>query len=72
MIKIVLSAEQASLVCQAADAVEMLDPDGKCLGVFVQAFSAAEIETALKRRDSNQPRYTTAEVLSHLRAIEPH
>ena len=70
MVKIVLSAAEASLISQSPEAIEVFDPAGKRLGVFVQAYSSDELETARQRRDSNKPRYTTSQVLDHLRSLD--
>jgi hypothetical protein len=69
MIRIVLDNEQTKMVAQADELVEVCDGNGRVLGVLQPALSPRELECAAKARQalaSNQPRYTTDQVLAHL------
>jgi hypothetical protein len=70
MIRITLTSEQANQLSGISELVEMLDEQGNRIGIVVPELNA-EIETALSRRDSKNRRYTTDEVLAHLRAVTP-
>jgi hypothetical protein len=80
MTQIILDSTQARIVCQAHDQIRVCDPDGKVLRVIAPAtnnqltdsfFTDEEIEEAKRRRDTPGPRFTTKEVLEHLRALRP-
>jgi hypothetical protein len=80
MTQIILDSAQARVALRAHGEVQVVDPDGNLLGVFSpatncrhdgSAFSDAEIAAAIRSRDEPGPRYTTQEVLEHLRALRP-
>lgn len=70
MTKVVLTSEQVKLVRNADAGVQIVDDEGNVLGFVVNAFFSpreiAEMEAALK---SDGPRYTTEQVLEHLRSL---
>jgi len=71
MREIVLTQEQTEVVAQAQDAVQVRDPKGNVLGYIEPSdFTPEEIAEAKRALASNQPRYTTAQVLEHLRSLE--
>jgi hypothetical protein len=70
MIQVVVTADQAKLISEAHGSVEVVDENGKRLGYFARPFSDDEILLAKQRLASDEPRYTTAEVLEHLRKLE--
>lgn len=72
MVELVLSAEQARLLAEARESVELVDAQGNRLGFFARRFSDVDIETARKRAAMNQPGRPTADVLQGLRALEAH
>lgn len=75
MTHIVLDDEQAAVLANAASAVELRDRRGNPLGVVTPAdgghgFTEEEIREAKRRLAAGGPRYTTAEVLEHLRSLD--
>jgi hypothetical protein len=79
---IILDPTQTASVAAATDPLEVRAPDGTVLG-FIHPkrpaaaepredpdFSAADIAEAKRRLASNSPRYTTQQVLDHLRSLE--
>jgi hypothetical protein len=70
MIRIVVDDEQAKAIAKGAETVEISDRQGKVLGYLTHGFSDEDIALANRLRNSNQPRYTTQEVLSRLAAAE--
>lgn len=70
MVQITVSAEQAKRIALANEAVEFRDPDGRILGYYTLAFTQEEIQEAIRRRDSEGPRYTTQQVLEHLHSLD--
>ena len=70
MSHIVVDDEQAKVICEATDRVEIRDPRGKHLGFVAHGISDEDIAVAKQRMASNEPRYTTQEVLEHLRTLE--
>ena len=70
MTSIVVTDEQAQIIKSSPKGVEIRSPKGECLGVLTHGFTEEDIELAKKALASNSPRYTTAEVLQHLRTLE--
>ena len=75
MIRIVVDDEQAKAIAAARHRVEACDGNGKVLGVVKPTtptcgFSAEEIAEAKRRLAAPGPRYTTEQVLEHLRSLE--
>jgi hypothetical protein len=66
---IVVDDEQAKLIAEATDTVEIRDRRGKHLG-YVDHTTEEDIAIAKQRLASDGPRYTTHEVLEHLRSLE--
>jgi hypothetical protein len=67
-----LSDEQLKLINKAEDEIVLVDPSGNEVGVVNRpTFTREDIQEALKRANSGGPWYTTAEVLSRLRAMAP-
>jgi hypothetical protein len=67
---IVVDDQQAKLISEATESVEIRDPRGICLGYVTQGFTDEDIAIAKGRLASDEPRYTTQEVLEHLRTLE--
>ena len=65
MTTIVLDDAAADLVARNPD-VELRDRQGRLLGVVAHGISAEDIRISLDRLRSDQPRYTTKEVLERL------
>jgi hypothetical protein len=68
---IVVDDEQAKLIAEATDTVEIRDRQGKHLGYVAHGFTKEDIAIAKQRAASKEPCYTTQEVLDHLRSLEP-
>jgi hypothetical protein len=70
MTEIVVSHEQARIITEASAGVVVRDPDGNFLGYITLTFTVREIAAARIAAASEQPRYTTREVLDHLRSLQ--
>ena len=70
MIRIVATAEQIRQLQEADDAIELVDEQGNRLGVVAREVDLEDIRIARERLKSDQPRYTYAEVLEHIRSRE--
>lgn len=68
--QISLDRQQSELVLHAHGSVQVRDHEGKLLGYLAPPFTAEEIAEAQRRLASDQPRYTTRQVLDHLRSLE--
>ncbi len=67
---ITLSDAQLNLVAQAQDPVAVHDEQGRLRGFISMVASAEEVADAKRALASREARYTTAEVLSKLRALD--
>jgi len=67
---IVLNNDQARILSESTDLVELRDQGGRHLGFVSPGFTEEEIVVAKQRLDSSEPRYSTQEVLDHLRSLE--
>lgn len=67
---IVLDDQQAQIVSETGGKVEVRDREGRHLGFVTHGFTEAEIQEAKQRAASDEPRYTTAEVLQYLESLE--
>jgi hypothetical protein len=70
MVTLVLNAEQAKVLQEARDAVELIDGVGTRLGIVSRTPSDAEVETALARLGDGREGKTTVEVLARLMALD--
>jgi hypothetical protein len=70
MPEIVLTAEQARVVAGSLVPVMVRDGNGNTLGRIEPIWTAEDIADAKRRLASDEPRYTTAQVLEHLRSLE--
>ena len=70
MVELVVNAEQARLLAEAQESVEIVDSQGKRLGFFARPLTDRDIETARARAAAGQPGRSTAEVLERLRASD--
>lgn len=72
VVQIVLDAGQAKQILEAEDQVEIIGPGGKHLGyVRRRMFTPEEVREAVQRANDGGPWFTTEEVLTHLRSLEP-
>jgi len=69
MLHIVVDDQQAKLISEATESVEIRDPRGKHLGYVAHGFTDEDIAIARQRIASGEPRSTTKEVLDHLRSL---
>lgn len=69
MPKIILTADQAKVLASAQQPVQLCDQQGNVLGVVPPIWSADEVAEAERRLATDEPRFTTAQVLEHLRSI---
>jgi hypothetical protein len=70
MTHITLTEEQARIVEQAREVIQVRDGQGNVLGcIEPHDFTLEEIEEAKRSLASAEPRYTTSQVLEHLRSL---
>ena len=72
MVELVLTDEQARLLAEARESVEVVDPHGNRLGFFARRFSDTDVEIARKRAASGQPGIATSIVLERLSSLPRH
>ncbi|MBP86661.1 MAG: hypothetical protein CMJ64_08095 [Planctomycetaceae bacterium] len=73
MAEITLNDEQAKILAHSGEVVIVRDPRGNVIGHLAPNKArdeAAIVAEAKQRLASNQPRYSTAEVLDHLSSLE--
>ena len=70
MTQLILDDEQARILEESVDSVELRDQRGRCLGYVSLGFTLQDVAIARRRLASNEPRYTTREVLEHLHSLE--
>jgi hypothetical protein len=71
MVDIVVTDEQARAIRAAAGALRVRDPQGRVICAFApRASEGSDNVDAMQRAlASDQPRYTTEQVLGHLRSL---
>lgn len=67
---IVVDDEQARLILESGERIEIRDRSGKHLGYVSQGFTEEDIAIAKQRMASDEPRYTTKQVLDHLQSLD--
>lgn len=67
---IVVNDEQARIIAQTGENVEIRDSGGNHLGYVAHGFDEHDIAIAKQRRASDEPRYTTEEVLKHMESFD--
>ncbi len=67
---IVVDEQQARLVSEATESIEIRDPRGRHLGYVAHGFTDEDLAIARQRLASGMPLYTTPQVLAHLRSLE--
>jgi hypothetical protein len=70
MPEIVLDDEQARVLTSALEPIEVRDPKGNLLGMIPPLWTAKDRAEAKTRLASGEPRYTTVQLLEHLRALK--
>jgi hypothetical protein len=69
MVELVVTTEQAKLLTEARDTVEIVDAEGNRLGFVVRRFSDSDIETALSRATVGGSSRATADVLKRMKHV---
>jgi hypothetical protein len=69
MAHLVVDDAQAKVIAESAGRIEIRDRHGKHLGYVFTDFTPEDIEMAKQRRDSDEPRRSTQEVLDHLQSL---
>lgn len=67
---IVVDDQQAKLISEATESVEIRDPRGRHLGYVAHGFSDEDLAIAKARLASDEPRYTTQQVLEYLESLD--
>ena len=70
MSHIVVDDRQAKIIAEAAQTLEIRDQRGNHLGYVAHRFTDEDVAVAKRRLQSDEPRFTTREVLEHLRSLE--
>jgi hypothetical protein len=70
MVTLVLTAEQAKVLADAREPVELIDGGGTRLGIVARPPSASEVEKALARLGDGREGRTTVEVLARLITLQ--
>lgn len=70
MVQIVATPDQVKVLAETNESVEIVDANGKRLGYIARPFTSEDIRIAKERLASDEPRYTTEQVLEHLRKLE--
>ena len=70
MLEIVLTDEQAKVVATALKPVQVRDPKGNVLGCINPIWTEEDIAEAKRALASDEPWYTTEQVLAYLRSLE--
>jgi hypothetical protein len=65
---IVVDDQQAKIISESAGDIEIRDQMGRRLGYVAHGFTEADIAIAQHRIASDEPRYTTQQVLEHLQS----
>ena len=68
---IVVDDQQAKLITETQETLEIRDAQGRHIGYVAHLCTEEDIAIARQRLASGEPRYTTQEVLDHLRSLEP-
>ena len=70
MSHIVVDDEQARIISESTESIEIRDRNGKHLGYVAHGFTDEDIAVAKRRMASDEPRHTTQQVLDNLRSRE--
>jgi hypothetical protein len=61
--------EQAKIIRESDDRIEVRDQSGNRLGYLDRGFSDEDIATAKRRMESDETRFTTQQVLDHIQSL---
>ena len=70
MVQMMITADQAKLLLECDESIEIVDPSGRRLGTVVRPPSDEDVQIARQRIGKPGKRYSTAEVVSHLQSLE--
>jgi hypothetical protein len=70
MIYIVVNDDQAKLISESPDGIEIRDSSGRHLGYVAHDFTDTDLALAKSRLASSQQRFETKAVIEQLRAME--
>lgn len=70
MEQMIVTDDQAKLLTQSHESVEIVDARGNRLGTVVRPPSEEDVQIAKMKIEQAGARYTTEEVISHLRSLE--
>lgn len=70
MVRVVITPDQAKLLSESSERVEIVDVSGKTLGTLLRPPSDEDVQIAKERTEQGGKRYTTDEVVSHLRSLQ--
>ena len=70
MTHITVDDEQAKIISESPERIEIRDKNGNRLGYVAHEITEEDIAIAKERMVSDEPRYTTEEVLEHIRSLE--
>lgn len=65
----IVDDEQAKLIFESTESIEIRDRSGKHLGYVAHGFTAEDLAVARQRAASDEPRFTTQQVLAHLESL---
>jgi hypothetical protein len=66
---IVVDDDQARMIAEASEGIEIRDRQGNHLGFVAHGFTDDDIAIAKQRLASDERRYTTKEVMDHLDSL---
>ena len=67
---IVVDDQQATLISEATESVEIRDQEGRRVGYVAHGFTDEDVTLAKDRLASDEPRHTTQQVLDHLQSLD--
>ncbi len=70
MVQVVATADQAKVLAESTDCVEIVDANGKRLGTVLRSPSDEDMRIAKGRNAGDGKRYTTEEVVSLLCSLD--
>lgn len=68
---IVVDDEQAKLIAATEDSIEIRDKRGHHLGYVAHGFTDEDFAIAKRRMMSDEPRYSTKQVMDRLHSMDP-
>ncbi|MEM6474209.1 MAG: hypothetical protein AAF802_32020 [Planctomycetota bacterium] len=69
MVQVVVTADQAKLLAESKDFVEIVDASGNRIGTLLRPPNDEDVQIAKQRLEGGGKRFTTEEVVSQLRSL---